>query len=108
MDKPKAVAAAHKLAKLIYTMLTKGEEYSDHGQAYYKARYRERELRNLSERAKKMGLKVLPAEQAACESLRRSTTWQVFLERGLAFRAYLRAMPILRTERCRCTRVAIA
>ncbi len=30
MDKPKAVtAAAHKLARLIYTMLTKGEEYTD-------------------------------------------------------------------------------
>ena len=33
MDKPKAVAAAaHKLARLIYTMLTKGEEYTDQGQ----------------------------------------------------------------------------
>lgn len=29
IDKPKAVtAAAHKLARLIYTMLTKGEEYT--------------------------------------------------------------------------------
>ena len=35
MDKPKAVtAAAHKLARLIYTMLTKGEEYTDQGRAY--------------------------------------------------------------------------
>jgi hypothetical protein len=34
--KPKAVtAAAHKLARLIYTMLTKGEEYTDQGQDYY-------------------------------------------------------------------------
>ena len=33
-DKPKAItAAAHKLARLIYTMLTKGEEYVDPGQA---------------------------------------------------------------------------
>jgi hypothetical protein len=30
MDKPKAVtAAAHKLARLIYMMLTKGKEYTD-------------------------------------------------------------------------------
>jgi transposase len=30
MDKPKAVtAAAHKLARLIYTLLTKGQEYTD-------------------------------------------------------------------------------
>ena len=34
MDKPKAVtAAAHKLARLIHSMLTKGEEYTDQGQA---------------------------------------------------------------------------
>ena len=33
MDKPKAVtAAAHKLARLIYAMLTNGEEYTDWGQ----------------------------------------------------------------------------
>ena len=32
MDKPKAVAAAaHKLARLIYTMLAKGEGYTDQG-----------------------------------------------------------------------------
>ena len=36
MDKPKAItAAAHKLAHLIYTMLTKGQEYTDQGQDYY-------------------------------------------------------------------------
>ena len=35
MDKPKAVtAAAHKLARLIYVILTKGEEYTDQGQDY--------------------------------------------------------------------------
>ena len=31
MDKPKAAAATHKLARLIYTMLTKGQEYTDQG-----------------------------------------------------------------------------
>lgn len=42
MDKPKAAtAAAHKLARLIYTMLTKGQEYTDQGQDYYEERYRE-------------------------------------------------------------------
>ena len=35
MDKPEAVsAAAHKLARSIYTMLTKGEKYTDAGQDY--------------------------------------------------------------------------
>ena len=38
MDKPKAAtAAAHKLARLIYTMLTKGEGYTDQGQDYHEA-----------------------------------------------------------------------
>lgn len=36
MEKPKAItAAAHKLARLIYSMITKGKEYVDQGQAYY-------------------------------------------------------------------------
>jgi hypothetical protein len=37
MDKPKAVtAAAHKLARLIYSLLITGEQYTDQWQAYYK------------------------------------------------------------------------
>ena len=61
MDKPKAVtAAAHKLARLIYTMLTRGEEYTDQGQDYYEERYRERVLRALSQRAAKMGMQMVP------------------------------------------------
>jgi len=64
MDKPKAItAAAHKLARLIYTMLTKGEEYTDQGQDYYEERYRERVLRQLSQRAQKMGMMLVAAEQ---------------------------------------------
>jgi hypothetical protein len=56
MDKPKAVtAAAHKLARLIYAMLTKGEEYTDHGQEYFEERYRQRVLLNLKRRGQKLG-----------------------------------------------------
>lgn len=66
MDKPKAItAAAHKLARLIYTMLTKGEEYTDQGQDYYEQRYRERVLRALSQRAAKLGMQMIPIEQPA-------------------------------------------
>jgi transposase len=66
MDKPKAVtAAAHKLARLIYTMLTKGEEYTDQGQDYYEERYRERVLRALAQRAAKLGMQVVPVDQPA-------------------------------------------
>lgn len=66
MDKPKAIAAAaHKLARLIYTMLTKGEEYTDQGQEYYEERYRQRVLHHLSRRAEKMGMKLVASEQLA-------------------------------------------
>lgn len=66
MDKPKAVtAAAHKLARLIYTMLTRGEEYTDQGQAYYEESSRERALRQLQQRANKMGMKLVTADVAA-------------------------------------------
>ena len=37
-------AAADKLVRLIYTMLTKGEEYADKDQDYYEERYREHVL----------------------------------------------------------------
>jgi transposase len=62
MDKAKAVtAAAHKLARLIYAMLTKGQEYTDQGQLYYEERYRERAVRQLQRRANKLGMLVVPA-----------------------------------------------
>jgi transposase len=66
MDKPKAVtAAAHKLARLIYSMLTKGEEYTDQGQAYYEERYRQRVLQNLTRRAQQLGMTLVPTAPAA-------------------------------------------
>ena len=64
MDKGKAVtAAAHKLARLIYLMLTKGEEYTDQGQQYYEERYRERVVRSLSKRATELGMQLVPSTQ---------------------------------------------
>ena len=64
MDKPKAITAtAHKLARLIYTMLTKGEEYTDQGQDYYEERYRQRVLRQLSKRAQALGMALVPTAQ---------------------------------------------
>jgi hypothetical protein len=61
MDKPKAVTtAAHKLARLIYAMLTRGEEYTDHGQDYFEERYRERVLMNLKRRAQQLSMTLVP------------------------------------------------
>ena len=59
-----ATAAAHKLARLIYTMLTKGEEYTDQGQAYYEERYRQRVLHNLNRRAQQLGMALVPTAAA--------------------------------------------
>jgi hypothetical protein len=46
--------------------LTKGEEYTDQGQDYYEKRYREQVVHSLSQRAAKLGLKVVALEQASC------------------------------------------
>ena len=56
-------AAAHRLARLIYTMLTKGQQYTDQCQDYYEERYRERVLRALSQRAAKLGMQMVPIAQ---------------------------------------------
>ena len=64
MDKPKAVtAAAHKLARTIYVMITKGEQYVDQAQQYYEERYRDRVVRNLRKRASELGMQLLPTAQ---------------------------------------------
>jgi hypothetical protein len=62
MDKGKAVTAcAHKLARLIYAMLTKGGDYVDKGQTYYEEKYRERVIKNLTKRAEALGFQLAPA-----------------------------------------------
>ena len=67
LDKPKAITAmAHKLARLIYVLLTKGTEYVDRGLAYEEERYRQRTLYYLNRRASALGftLTPVPAEPA--------------------------------------------
>lgn len=62
-DSAKAVTAvAHKLARLIYPMLTKGEEYPDLGQGYFAESFRQRVLHNLAQRAKTLGMRLVPSE----------------------------------------------
>lgn len=66
MDKAKAVtAAAHKLARLIYLMITKGQDYVDQGQLYYEERYRERVVRGLAKRATELGMQLVPCSKPA-------------------------------------------
>ena len=66
MDRAKAVtAAAHKLARLIYAMLIKGEEYTVRGQDYLEERYRQRVSHNLAQRAKPLGMQLKSFENPA-------------------------------------------
>ena len=63
LDKPKAIrATAHKLARLIYTLLTKGTQYVDQGQDYYEQRYQQRVLHHLNRKATAMGFKLVPID----------------------------------------------
>jgi transposase len=66
MDKAKAVtAAAHKLARLIYAMLTRGQEYTEQGQDYVEGRYRQRVVAILTRRAQQLGSKLVPEAATA-------------------------------------------
>jgi hypothetical protein len=61
LGKPQAVTAtAHKLARLVYSMLRYGTEYVDVGQDYYEQRYKQRVVQNLTRRAKELGFELVP------------------------------------------------
>jgi transposase len=63
VGKAKALrATAHKLARLIYTLLTKGEAYVDRGQEYFEAQYQQRVVKNLKRKAFAMGFALTPIE----------------------------------------------
>jgi transposase len=57
---PKAITAmARKLACLFYRLLTKGQQYVDKGMEYYETRYREQQIRYVTNTAQKLGLQVI-------------------------------------------------
>jgi transposase len=59
----KAVTAtAHKLARIVYFMLSRREQYIDPGENYYQQEYRQRAIKNLRRKAKALGMKLVPAE----------------------------------------------
>ena len=61
MGAPKAITAtAHKLARLIYTMLRYGQEYVDAGAEYYESQYQQRALRAAKRRAAQLGYQLVP------------------------------------------------
>ena len=66
MDKPRAnTAVAHKLARMIYFMLTRGEDYVDQGQQKYEEQQRQRSIAALRRRAADLGFAITPSAAAA-------------------------------------------
>ena len=62
---PKAITAtAHKLARLIYSMLRYGQEYVDAGAEYYETQYQQRALRAAKRRAAQLGYQLVPISDA--------------------------------------------
>lgn len=61
MGKGKAISAtAHKLARLVYAMMTRGEEYVEQSQVDYEAKFQERTLKYLRQKAKTFGFELVP------------------------------------------------
>lgn len=62
MDKPRAnTAVAHKLARMVYFMLTRGEEFVDQGQQRYEEQQHQRSIAALKRRAAALGFEISPA-----------------------------------------------
>ena len=58
---PKAITAtAHKLARIIYSMLRYGHQYADAGAEYYERQYQQRALRTTKRRAAQLGYQLVP------------------------------------------------
>jgi transposase len=66
MDKPRAnTATAHKLARMVYFMLTRGEAFVDQGQQRYEEQQRQRSIAALKRRAAALGFQINPVGAAA-------------------------------------------
>jgi hypothetical protein len=64
MDKPRAnTAVAHKLARMVYFMLTRGEAFVDQGQQRYEEQQRQRSIEALRRRATALGFQITPTAQ---------------------------------------------
>lgn len=58
-------AAAHKLARFVYSLLKHGTDYVAQEVAEYEAKYHERKLRGLARQAREFGFELVPASAAA-------------------------------------------
>jgi transposase len=64
LDTPRAIkATAHQLARLIYAMLTRGEEYVDRSIEQFEEQKRERQLCSLHRKARQLGFSLVDNDQ---------------------------------------------
>jgi transposase len=57
-------ATAHKIARIVYILLTRGESYVEPGIDAYEERYRKRTIRNLKRRARNLGFDLVERDAA--------------------------------------------
>jgi hypothetical protein len=62
------VATAHKIARVVYHLLTTREAYQEEHAAEYEQKQRERELKHLQRRAQKLGYTLAPVPETVPES----------------------------------------
>ena len=61
MGAPKAITAtAHKLARLVYSLLKHGSAYVQQGMEEYEAQYRARKVKGMARQAKALGYTLVP------------------------------------------------
>ena len=53
-------ATAHKIARLFYSLWTRGEAYVDPSVDYYEQKYQERLVQNLTKKAYSLGFELIP------------------------------------------------
>jgi hypothetical protein len=58
-------AAAHKLARLVYSLLKHGMDYVAQEMAAYEAKHRERTLQAVARQARELGFALTPADAAS-------------------------------------------
>ncbi len=72
---PKAITAtAHKLARIIYSMLRYGREYVDAGAEHYESQHHQRALRATTRRAALLGYQLVPISNAGDTRLPKAAT----------------------------------
>lgn len=62
-------ATAAKLARIIYAMVTKQEEYLDIGADYYEKKFKRKSVKNLKRRALYLGYELVPIKKAQGEKI---------------------------------------